>query len=1097
MAKRSIWRTNLSFCATLAAVLGAGCGGGNTGELSPPPPMPDFALSVSPSATTIAQGATSSGIQVSVQSLNEFSGSVQIVLSGIPPGISANPQSPFMVQSGSSATLLIGASAAAATGNTSILVQGASGNLSHSTSISLTVQSSVSAVVSRTTYSRTDSQAALDDPAGEPHHRHMAYVPGSRHLFVANRARNRVEVFSTQDGLRLGSVDVAGASSVDLAADGQSVWVGTVTEQIAAIDTARLQRTKTFQLTGLVPIPNTNFDRPEEVVALSGGKLLVRFRQANAAESLLALWDPINNSLTDLTPLAPQVFQNGVGVLARSGDHTRVLVASNDGSGNAIVLDGNGALLTDTKSIGAGALKYAAGNSDGSRFVEVLDNGNDEQLVLLDSSLNILSTSAISFVRGVAFSRDGQSLIVSVSENGIPLLSVLSAADLHSLGAVADSAIQGIRSEVEDVDEAAMVFGLSNRGISFVDASQLGTISAPAPTLSIVPAVTPSAGPNIGGTSVTFSGQNLRPNPALHFGGQTAAVSASSASQIQATSPASTANGAVNVNAYFPDGAIALAPDAFCYGVQILEILPNAGSSAGGDTVAIYGYGFGEDIGKISVKFGSASAPIQKLEDVQSLITSLGLDSTYPFPLQRLTVSAPAGSIGKISISINSPAGSAMASQAFQYLRPAQVFARAGFYKFILYDQKRQWVYLSNIDRLDVFDLSAGMFRSGILPPGGPPPNALIRQAALTPDASELLVADFGAQSIYLIDPDTAAGTGVNVGSVPGDANSGPVRIAATSAQTVFVGLAGYSGNNSPCSTCLQQMDLTASPVSVQTAPQADVSALISAPLVDASGDGSAAFFSFASAPGQPMAGWNAANSGQFLTAQTNIPTTDIASASDGTSFASQNSGVTEIRNANLELQSVTAESELEGIQQRTNVPGIALHPSGALVYVPFLTGPAPVAAPFTGLVGGVDILDAHTGRLRLRVMLPEPLAMLAADVDGLHGRFLAIDENGQRIFAITASGLTVVQLARVPLGIGSITPASGSLSGGANLTIRGSGFLNGATAVIGGKAVAVTFVDTNTLKFAAPTLSAGGQRLVITNPDGETVSLDAAFTAN
>jgi len=80
-----------------------------------------------------------------------------------------------------------------------------------------------------------------------------------------------------------------------------------------------------------------------------------------------------------------------------------------------------------------------------------------------------------------------------------------------------------------------------------------------------------------------------------------------------------------------------------------------------------------------------------------------------------------------------------------------------------------------------------------------------------------------------------------------------------------------------------------------------------------------------------------------------------------------------------------------------------------------FLTGPAPATAPFTGLQGGVDILDAHTGRLLLRVILPEPFAMLSADVDGLHGRFLAIDENGRRIFALTASGLTIVQLARVP----------------------------------------------------------------------------------
>jgi hypothetical protein len=99
--------------------------------------------------------------------------------------------------------------------------------------------------------------------------------------------------------------------------------------------------------------------------------------------------------------------------------------------------------------------------------------------------------------------------------------------------------------------------------------------------------------------------------------------------------------------------------------------------------------------------------------------------------------------------------------------------------------------------------------------------------------------------------------------------------------------------------------------------------------------------------------------------------------------------------------------------------------------------------------------------------------------------------------FALTASGLTVIQLARVPLGIGTITPASGSSSGGATLTIRGSGFQTGATATIGGKSVAVTFADMNTLKITTPALNAGKCRIAVTNPDGEMTSLDASFTAN
>ena len=120
------------------------------------------------------------------------------------------------------------------------------------------------------------------DPPGEPHHRYMVYDFANRHLFVANSARNRVEIFSTQDGSRVGSIDVAGASSVDLSADGKTLWVGTTTEQIASVDVSSLQRTATFQLAGIVPTPNTLFDRPEEILALSGAKLLVRLRQADA-----------------------------------------------------------------------------------------------------------------------------------------------------------------------------------------------------------------------------------------------------------------------------------------------------------------------------------------------------------------------------------------------------------------------------------------------------------------------------------------------------------------------------------------------------------------------------------------------------------------------------------------------------------------------------------------------------------------------------------------------------------------------------------------------------------------------------------------------
>ncbi len=153
------------------------------------------------------------------------------------------------------------------------------------------------------------------------------------------------------------------------------------------------------------------------------------------------------------------------------------------------------------------------------------------------------------------------------------------------------------------------------------------------------------------------------------------------------------------------------------------------------------------------------------------------------------------------------------------------------------------------------------------------------------------------------------------------------------------------------------------------------------------------------------------------------------------------------------------------------------------------------------GVQGGVDILDAHSGVPRMRIFL---LQQFMTDIDGLHGGFLTTDENGQRLFATTStdgspqnSGITVVKLAKVPLGIGTLAPAAGDAAGGASITLRGSGFESGVTVPIGGKNAVTTFKDANTLTFVVPAPPSGSQQVQLKNPDGETVSLDAAFTAN
>lgn len=1037
-------------------------------------------------------------MNVSVNPVNGFSGAVQVTLGPLPAGVTSNPASPFSISSNAGTSVVLGASSGAATGNYSISVQGTSGALTHSTNLAVAIQSAVNATLPRTAYARTDATSTADNPFGEPHHRHIAYDSASKHVFIANRAMNRVEVFSSMTQTRVAQIAVPGASSADLSSDGTTVWIGTALEEIVAIDTSSLRVKNRNLLMGLTPLPGTVFSRPVEVLALSNGKSLVRLRQAVSSEALLALWDPASNSLTNLTSAAPALFQQGVGVLARSGDHSKALAAANDSSGELAVFDDRGNVIVGPLTIGAGLVSAVAANADGSRFAALFAGNGGVQVLLLDGSLKQVAIYVPATVHGVTFSRDGMHLYLSESSSSASFVSVLDGKSGQFIGRVPDAAIQGVSSQIEDADETQLLFGVSNRGVSFVDASAPSNLSAPAPSLATAPSVQPSEGPIGGGTQVILAGQNFTSTTQLNFGTQSALnVTLSGPAQIQANSPPSVTNGAVNATAYFQNGWLAIAPDSFSYGPQILQLLPNAGTSAGGDAVQIYGYGFGSDPTKIIVKIGGANATVQNVQNVTSIVSSLGLDASYPFSLERITLQTPPGSSGKADVFISAPAGSTTIAKSFQYLQSVQSHPNAGFLRFLQYDAGRKGVYVTSLDHIDVFDVQENSFVSALFVPGGAAPDVGLRGLALTPDGSQLIVSDFGAQKIYVLDPVAGTGSTVAIGSVPGFANLYPALVAATSTQGVFVGLSAGGGSAGACSGCLAQMDLAASPPTFQVASQQEVSSLTGSPLVQGTPAGDSVYVSFGTTPGGPVAVWNSSSPNQFVASVGNVSTNDLGVAADGNMFAVATQSATEIRGADLSLTAVPTSAELAQIPGRVEVPGVSLHPTGALIYQPFLTG-IPGSA---GVKGGIDILDAHSGALRLRIFLPQ---QLLTDVDGLHGKFLTTDENGQRLFAITSSdgtpqnaSLTEVQLAAVPLGIGAITPSTVAASGGATITIRGSGFLSGTAVVINGKSASVTFKDVNTLAVVVPALIIGTQQITITNPDGETVSLDAALIAN
>ena len=107
--------------------------------------QPNFTIGASPSSVVVTQGGNGTST-VTITSQNSFSSATTLSASGLPSGVTAgfstNPVTPPANGSATS-TLTLTASATATTGTATVTVTGTSGSLTHSTTISLTVNSSV------------------------------------------------------------------------------------------------------------------------------------------------------------------------------------------------------------------------------------------------------------------------------------------------------------------------------------------------------------------------------------------------------------------------------------------------------------------------------------------------------------------------------------------------------------------------------------------------------------------------------------------------------------------------------------------------------------------------------------------------------------------------------------------------------------------------------------------------------------------------------------------------------------------------------------------------------------------------------------------
>jgi subtilase family serine protease len=98
--------------------------------------VPNFTLSASPTSVTITQGGAGGTSTITIHPTNGFTGSVALSASGLPSGVTAafgtNPTT-------SASSLTLTASSTATTGTVTVTISGISGNLTHTTTVGLTV----------------------------------------------------------------------------------------------------------------------------------------------------------------------------------------------------------------------------------------------------------------------------------------------------------------------------------------------------------------------------------------------------------------------------------------------------------------------------------------------------------------------------------------------------------------------------------------------------------------------------------------------------------------------------------------------------------------------------------------------------------------------------------------------------------------------------------------------------------------------------------------------------------------------------------------------------------------------------------------------
>ena len=204
-----------------------------------------------------------------------------------------------------------------------------------------------------------------------------------------------------------------------------------------------------------------------------------------------------------------------------------------------------------------------------------------------------------------------------------------------------------------------------------------------------------------------------------------------------------------------------LTPPVASTSVQLLRVIDNVGSPQGGDFIRLLCTGVAVLANQnISVTIGGTPA------------TKVQVFGGTKMPNEAyVTAVTPSGAPGLADVVLTVNGSSSTASRAFQYAASRTIIPFSTSPTFLLYDARRNRLYASHGNQVEVIDVASQALLAPLLPASGKLANSLFEGLSLSPDGNRLYIADAGAGMIHTLNLNSpGTGSSINVGNAVGSA---------------------------------------------------------------------------------------------------------------------------------------------------------------------------------------------------------------------------------------------------------------------------------------------------------------------------------------